>query len=876
MIGRSLVSRLRGIRRREELEREMDEEMRFHLEMSAARNVRRGMPEAEARRLASVRFGGVESAKEDAREALRARRLENMGGDIRFAWRTLRRSPSFTIAAILTIALGIGANTAVFSVVNGVLLRPLPLPSPDEISYVGWDWSKGGSIPALSAFQYEFVRDHSATLRAVATYRTSELHIGNGETARTTRGLRVSEEFFDVVGVSPALGRAFDAEASRVGGPDVVVLGHGVWRSQFGGDSTVLGRSIELDGLSRRVVGIMPPGFRLPDVPDHDGYMVPLRLEADPTDEGHNFLVIARARPGQSDEQRAQDLAALTRAFAEQHPGLANAWEGFTGFSYADIFVGDLRRTLWLLLGAVTLVLLIACANTATLQLVRGTARQQEMAVRATLGAGRGRLLQQLLTEGVMLSLGAAIIGLLISTWGVRLLLALAPDAIPRAGEIGVDGRVLGYTLLISVVTGLVFGLAAAAPALGRSLSATLRDGTRTTGNRGRMRDVLVLAETAFAVVLLTGASLLIVSFAKLTSIDPGFEAESVAAVRLGRLPRDYTEQTRAQLEQRVLTGLRAIPGVTAVAAASSFPLERGINFPVDIRERPDAGMGDVELRSVTPEYLESLGVPLLLGRGFTSTDSENAPRVAIVNESFARRFWPGESPVGRTIQVGHYKDRWLDPSLEGQTLIVGVVADMRELGLDLDPKPTVLMSRAQFAAGGPAIVVRGARPGTLIPAIRAGIEDIDARLTPEVEPMERIVDRSVAEPRFRMILLGAFAASALLLAAIGIYGVIASSVQQRTREIGLRMALGATKSSVAGAVMWRCLKLVGGGMLLGIGLSLWLGRFVAGLLYGTTAANPFALFAVAVALLLVGAAAGLLPALRAARLDPARTLRSA
>jgi predicted permease len=867
---------MRGVSRREELEREMDEEMRFHLQMSEARNLRRGMSEAEARRLAAVQFGGVEAFKEDAREEQRARGLENLAGDVRFAWRTLGRTPSFAIAAILTIALGIGANTAVFSVVNGVLLRPLPMPAPHEIVYVGWDWGTGSTIPTLSAFQYEFVREHSTSLRAVATYGTSELHIGAGETTRPTRGLRASPEFFDVVGVSPALGRAFDDEENAPGGPDVVVLGHGVWRAQFGGDSALLGRSVMLDGAPRRVIGIMPPAFRLPDVPDHNGYIVPLRLEADPADEGHNSLVIARAKTGLSDEQRTAELAALTRSFREQHPELANAREQFTTLSYADVFVGDLRRTLWVLLGAVTLVLLIACANTATLLLVRGTARQQEMAVRATLGAGRGRLLQQLLTEGVLLSLVAGAIGLLISTWGVRLLLAVAPDSIPRVGEIGVDGRVLGYTLVISVATGLVFGLAAAAPALGRSLSATLRDGGRTTGARGRVRDLLVLAETAFAVVLLAGASLLIVSFAKLTSVDAGFDAESVAAVRIGRLPPDYGDETRAQLEQRVLTRLAAIPGVTAVASASNFPLERGGNFPVDTRERPELGLGAVELRSVTPEYFESLGVPLIAGRTFNSLDAENAPRVAIVNETFARRFWPGENPVGRFIQVGHFKDRWIDASLEGQTLVVGLVADMREIGLDLDPKPTVLLSRSQHSLGGPAILVRGAQPSALIPGIRAGLLEVDSRLTPEVEPMERIISRSIAEPRFRMLLLGTFAAAALLLAAIGIYGVIASSVQQRTREIGLRMALGATRSSVVGAIMWRCLRLVGGGMLAGAVLSLWLHRFVSGMLYGTTAADPIALAVVALGLLVVGAAAGAVPALRAARLDPARTLRSA
>lgn len=876
MSWRNIISRLRGSRVREELEREMDEEIKFHLHMSQQRNLRRGITEAEARRMAAVQFGSVESFKEEAREEQRVRWLENIAADVRFTWRTLRAAPVFAIAAILTIALGIGANTAVFSVVNGVLLRPLPMPAPHQIVYVGWQWPSGGVIPSLSAYQYEYVREHSTSLRAVATYRTSEVHMGQDEAARPARGLRVSQEFFEVVGLSPALGRTFDEQEHAAGGPDVAILGDGIWRTRFGGDPAVLGRTVMLDGAPHRVIGIMPPDFRLPDEPEHDDFLVPLRLQADPADEGHNSLVIARTASNASDDQVSADLAAVSRSFREQHPDLASATEKFATLSYTDVFVGDLRRTLWVLLGAVTLVLLIACANTATLLLVRGTVRQQEMAVRATLGAGRGRLLQQLLTEGVLLSLVAAGIGLFISNWGVRALLAVAPDSIPRVDEIGVDTMVLGYTLLISVGTGLVFGLAAAAPALGGSLASTLRDGSRTMASRGRARDVLVLAETTFAMVLLTGASLLIVSFAKLTSVDAGFESESIAAVRLGRLPPDYEGESLALLEERVVTRLAATPGVTAVAGASNFPLERGLNFPVDTREHPELGLGDIELRSITPEYFESIGVPLIAGRTFSAQDAQNAPRVAIVNQAFARRFWPDENPVGKYIQIGHYKDRWIDPQFEGQTLVVGLAADMREIGLDQPPKPTVLLSRMQHRFRGPAIIVHTAKPAAMIPSIRAAVLEVDSRLTPEVEPMQRIVDRSVAAPRFRMLMLGAFAATGLLLAAIGIYGVIASSVQQRIREIGLRIALGATRASVVGQVMRRCLKLVCGGLLLGLVISLWLGKFVSSMLYGTTPADPVALSAVALGLLVVGAAAGLVPALRAARLDPALTLRSA
>lgn len=875
MNWRSFLFRLRGSRFRDQVEEEMDEEMRFHLEMATQRNLGRGLSEREARRQAALQFGGAESFKEEARSEQRAMWFENFLSDVRFAFRMLRKRPAFFVAAVLTMALGIAANTAVFSVVNGILLRPLPLPRPEEISYLGWNWGRGRPIPALSGFQFEFLAVNSQSMQAVATYKSAELHVGREAQATPIRGLRVSEGFFDVLRIPPAQGREFDSREDTPGGPDVVILGNGVWKERFGADPALVGKTIQIDGVTHRVIGIMPPDYALPDLPEYDGFLLPLRLRVDSRDEGHNYTVIGRFKSGASSATREADIAALSRAFDEQYPDLAEPRESFQLFSYSDVFVGDLKATLWILWGAVTLVLLIACVNTAGLLLVRATSRQREIAVRTSLGAGRSRLLRQLLTEGIVLSLLASLVGLVLSQWGVRALLALAPGSIPRASEIGVDLRVLGYALIVTLATGLVFGLAAGFPALGCRLQSTLQQGSRELNpSGGRTRELLVLAETAVAVVLLTGASLLIVSFNKLISVDTGFDTESVVAVRLGRLPPDDHGAARKRLEASVLQELRSIPGVISAAGASSFPLERGVNFPVDTKEQPELGMGDAELRSVTPGYFKTLQIPLLLGRDFGLEDSENAPPVAIVNEAFARRFWPGQNPVGKSIQIGHYKERWLSPSLEHQTLVVGLASDVREMGLDLEPKPTVLIPRVQFYEWGPAILLRSNRTAGFFSQIRKAIRNVDPRLSPSAEPMSRLVSRSVGEPRFRLVLIGVFAASALFLAAVGIYGVIASTVQQRRKEIGLRMALGATRGRIAGAILLRCLKIVAGGLLVGTLAAMALSRFLAGMLYGTTITDPMALAMVVASLTLVGAVAGLLPALRASRLDPAGALR--
>jgi predicted permease len=514
------------------------------------------------------------------------------------------------------------------------------------------------------------------------------------------RGLRVSGDFFRAIGFAPRIGRSFDAAELDTGTAPVVILGDAIWRTRFGTEPNILGRQVLLDGEPKTVVGVMPADFRFPPAIDHDGYLVPYAVRANPADEGHNTETIARLRHGTSDAVRDAELARLSQSFRAAYPTLAGPRDAFRLFTHRDVFVGGVRRTLWVLFGAVSLLLLIACANTATLLLVRASGRQREIAVRASIGAGPARILQQLLTEGVVLAVVSAALGVLVGRLALHGFLATAPSALPAGMSPALDGRALVYTVAISVVTGLVFGLVAALPSFRLKLQSGLLAGARgATGGGTRTREMLVFLETASAVVLLAGATLLAASFARLMSVDPGFDVDRVIAVKLGRLPASYDAPRREQLVDRLLERMRLLPAGGYVATAPNLPLERGMNFPVDTREHPELAVGAVELRFVSPDYFATLGVPLT-GRDFSSGDVAGSEPVAIVSQTFARRFWPNESPINRTIQIGHFKDRWLQPQLERQTRVIGVAGDMHEVGLDRAPRPRC-WCRARSPTGG-------------------------------------------------------------------------------------------------------------------------------------------------------------------------------
>ncbi|HYV97824.1 MAG TPA: ADOP family duplicated permease, partial [Gemmatimonadaceae bacterium] len=751
------------------------------------------------------------------------------------------------------------------------LLKPLPIPHPQDFRYVGWAWAAKDAIPALTDLEFEFVRDQSRIFDAVATYRTQEAFLGDETTAQPVRGMRVTNGFFRVVGVAPDLGRAFNDDEFTTAAP-VVVLGNDTWRSRFGADSAILGRQVRLDGELRTVIGVLPRKFQFPPAPRSIGYIVPFAVHANPRDEGNNTETLARLRPGTSAATIHDDVSLLTAGFRAAYPAQADSGS-FRLYTHLDANVSAAeKRTLWTLLGTIGLVLLIACANTATLLLIRASARQREIAVRASIGASAQRILQQLLTEGVVLSAIATTVGVLFSVAALRAFLTIAPNAIPAGGEPRLDARVLVFASAISIVTALAFGLTAAGPAFRARLSFGMTHGGAAHGTR--LRHGLVFLQTAIAVVLMAGASLLAASFARLVRVEPGFDVNRVVAVRLGRLPKDYDAARREQFVERVADRIRMLPDVEEVAAAPNLPLERGMNFSIDIPDRPDLSIGAVELRYVSPSYLRTLGIPLRAGRSFDRRDVADAEPVAIVNEAFARHYWQDSGAVGRMIQIGHYRDRWnVGPGGQHPTNVIGVAADIHEVGLDRPAKPTVLVPRAQNSEGTPVLLVRGSSRA-LPAALREAVIAEEPRLAPAVEPLSTVFSRSVAAPRFRALLVGSFAVFALLLAGIGIYGVIASGVQYRRREIAVRMALGASSTAVATTVAKRCLSSVAGGAVVGLAAFWATRRVLSAWLFNIAPGDPLIIGIAVAALAIVAALASWIPTRRATRLDPVMALR--
>jgi predicted permease len=560
-------------------ERDMDEEMRFHLEMATRRNVERGMTPDDAKRKALAAFGGVPQHREAALEAVPGHWLDELRLDLRYALRTLRRNPGFAASVVLTLALGIGATTAIFSVVNGVLLRPLPIRDPDRLTFVGWDFGKGGPS-SLSPYKIDYLRRQSRSFVGLTTYRNAEHNLG-GPNGRGVLGLRIAPDFFDVIGASPILGRGFTGEEEKPGGPAVIVLSDALWRNELGADRSVIGKQIRLDDSTYTVVGVTSPTFHVPgNSPDEVAFLVPLRLEIDVREKGHNYVAIARLDSTRTREQVLADLESVSRAFVAEHPEIAanGTAEQYRLAAFDELYIGpQLRRTLFVLLGAVICVLLIAAANAANLLLARAATREREITVRAALGAKRSRIVRQLLSEGMVLSVVSGIAGVVLGTWGVRVMLALSPKQLPRADEIGLDYRVLAFSAGVVLLTGLVFGLTAAIPAGRLRLSSVLGERARGAAASQRSRDVLVMSETAFAIVLLAGAGLLLSSFARLRRVDPGFTAENVTAVRFGRMPEGYDNAEAIwRLERQLIDRLAEVPGVQNVAGLPNFPLERG------------------------------------------------------------------------------------------------------------------------------------------------------------------------------------------------------------------------------------------------------------------------------------------------------------
>ena len=804
--------------------------------------------------------------------------MDHLRQDLQYAFRRLLKNPGFTTIAVLTLALGIGANSAIFSVINAVLLRPLPFAESDRLVGIYQVWQ--GRRQVMSPSNFLDLRAQTRTLENAAAIDSTEFTVtGAGDPLRT-RGSEVSASFFEVLRARPLLGRGFAPGENEPGKDKVVVLGHSLWQQRFGGRADVIGTSVIIDGTPRTIVGVMPRGF---SYPAEQELWVPLEYTGDFKDaRGAWYLsAIARLKPGVTAEQAAGEIATLGQALVTAFPR-ENTDVGFTTFPLQEALVGDLRPALLLLLGAVGFVLLIACANVANLLLARAVVRETELAVRTALGAGRGRLVRQLLTESIVLGAAGGFAGLLIAFWGSDMLVSLQPDGIPRLNEVAVDRNVVLFTAAVSLLTGIFFGAIPAAQMTRGGLATSLKEGGRgqmAARGSARMRGTLVVAEMALAVMLLAGAGLLIKSFGRLQSVNPGFRPEETLSFELS-LPRTtYEEDAKiAGFFDQLLTRVETLPGVRSAGGVMGLPLS-GMRFNIsfNVQGRPEAPPGQtpsMEVRVVTPDYFRTLGIPLLRGRMFTDGDRPESPRVVVLSEAAVKKHFPNEDPIGKRIDMGWRKGKG-EARAGGE--VIGIVGNVKELGLDEEFPAEIYLPMRQWPVGRMAIVARAAVPPlSLATAVTNAVRELDPNLpVANIRTVEDVVAESIAQPRFYMLLLAVFAAVALALAGIGIFGVMSYTVSQRTREIGIRMALGAPGGSVVSMVVAQAMVLAGVGLIVGLVAALALSRTMTTLLFELSPTDPGTFATVAGVLGFVAFLASYLPARRAARVDPIEALRA-
>jgi putative ABC transport system permease protein len=890
-----LRAALRALIQKSEVERELDEELRYHIERQTEQNIRLGMNPDEARHAARKAFGGVEQAKERSRDARGVRWIEDLWQDLRYGARMLMKNPGFTLVAVVTLAIGIGANSAIFSVVNSVLLRELPYRGPHRLVMV---WSDrplqqaqtGWTEWPFTAANFRDLRDQNQSFEQMAAFTAHRLNITGGDEPELLGGVRATANLFALLGVEARHGRVFHPEEDQPGNNRVVVLSDGLWRRRFGSDPKIIGQTISLDNESYTVIGVAPPNFQFPpkaslpvayQFPPEVDYYTPLALTpGEWSNRGPGFLTaIARLKPQTSFEQAQADVVAIAERLAQQYPD-SNRNESVRLVSMHQQVVGKTQTALLALLGAVGFVLLIACANVANLLLARAAARQKEMAIRAALGAGRRRVIRQLLTESLLLAASAGALALPLAVWNVGLLRTIAADNFPRAGEIGVDGRVVSFTLVVSLLTGIIFGLIPALQASRTDLNETLKEGRRSSGaGSNRLGGLLVVSEVALSLLLLVGAGLMLRSFIRLMSVDPGFDPQNALTMVIGLPQSKYQPPQRAAFFDQLLERLRAAPGVRSVGAVYP-PLgggEAGAGFSIE--GRPPAAPGEPRLaapRWVSPDYFKAMKIQLLKGRVFTEGDSINALPVIIINEAMARQYWPNEDPIGK--RVASTDDNfWRDKRLWRE--IVGVVKDVRYTALDTEARAQMYTPFTQFPPvfSDRTLVARtDGDPLKLVAAVRGEVHAIDKdQPISHIRTMEELVAGSVSERRFNMSLLAVFAGLALLLAAVGIYGVMSYSVEQRTREIGLRMALGAQTRDVLRLVVRQGMTLTLIGAVIGLIAAIGLTRLIKSLLFGVSATDPVTFFVIPLLLALVALLACYLPARRATKVDPLVALKA-
>jgi predicted permease len=885
---------VRALASRTAVESELDEEMRFHIDMAAEQNTRRGLPRDEAHRRARVAFGSVEQHKEALREGRGVRGIERIVFDLRFAARQLRMTPAFTLAAVLTLALGIGGNAVVFSVVNGVLLRPLPYAASDRLVSIGHHTRGGDLPPRMPNASATHVVYESATrsFEAMALYSHWSVSLTSDNAApEWIDVVPTTHSLFAVLRVAPALGRVFSAEEDQPGGPRAVVISHALWQQRFGGDSALIGRAVTIDGRAHTVVGIMPASFAFPTRAVQ--LWVPLRIDRNDLG-GFNMLGIARLRAGVSSEQAARELDVLLPRVSSLVDFLSPKTLRDAGVHpdvhpYIDDVVGGVRVVLWSLWCMTGLVLLIACVNVASLVLVRAETRRREVAIRVALGAERQHLIGQSLAESVMLVVAGSALGTAFASIALAVLPSLAPSIVPRLDNIGIDATVIGATTLIAAIVAVLFGLLPLSPTRSIAPASVFRAGDRsTTGDRrtARARQILVATQVAMATVLLVTSGLVLRSFVKLRAVDPGFRAEGVTTFRISLPSARYRKpEDVARFHDALLDRIRALPGVVAAGASNRLPLAGATveMDPLRVEGRalsPRSLPALIEMRAATPGYFEAMGIPIIAGRNLQRADTDGPTGAVVITSAVVRKLMDARQPIGARVAHGladvHDVKPWSD--------VVGVVGDVPGVSLGTEPIGAVYYAMRnrngvdmEWLSRSMVYAVRGASsPSVLVASVRSTLAEMDAQLPlANVRTLSSVVDNARAGMRFSAIGFAVAAIIGLFMGAIGLYGVLSYVTTRRTREIGLRIALGAAPSSVRTDVVVGGLGVAATGLVVGALAALALGRIATPVLYGIAATDPITFAGVAAVLLLVAALAAWLPARRAANLDPTRALRA-
>jgi len=883
------IAKFQSLFRNGRVEEELAKEIATHLLYLEDEFLRQGLSPLEAHRQARLACGGVEQVKQAHREERSFRWLSQSLEDMRHACRSLLHSPAFTIAAILTLALGIGANTAVFSVVNTVLLRPLSYPEPDRIVQFRLK-STEGSVPGASIPDLRFWMQHAEAVDDISAYDLGQGVLGlTSGMPEEVHGVHVTANYFRLFGAPLVLGRAFNADEDRAGSGKVVVLSYALWKRRFGGDPKIVSKAISLEKEPYTVVGVTGESFRTD--PESDLW-IPFQFNLNSDNQLHSFGVAGRLKPGLSLSQANAQLRLAAQA-AQRQGLLPDPEYAFVLEPFRDAIVGDARASLLLMQTAVGLVLLIACANVANLLLGRATVRKREFAIRAAIGAGRGRLLRQFATESVLLSTCGGGVGLVMGSVGVRALLSISPGGIPRIGvggaAVGLDWRVLMFTLGISLLVGIVFGIVPALRVGGPSFNQSLNEGNQRLGSgssQSKVRSLIVVSEVSLSVVLLIGAALLIRTFAALRSVNPGFDRHNVFLMEMSlHGSRFATTANVARLVEDTRQRLAGVAGVEIAAATFSPPFANRMGLPFAAIGNPSGNSGnsgDAEWISASPGYFVALRIPIIRGRDFQEQDGKGAPGVVLINETMAKRYWVGQDPIGQAIEIG----RGIGPDFEDRSRqIIGIVADTRDDDLSQVPQPTMIIPLAQEPDGitrlwlqfGPIfwLIRTHLEPNQVAVNVSEQLREASGGLPAgQVRTMVEILSDSIARQNFNMLLLGVFAIAALALTAVGIYGVMAYSVAQRTHEIGVRMALGADRARIRNLVVGKGMLTAGLGVIVGLAAAVFLARLLTGFLFGVRAWDPIVFITVPALLALVALLALWIPARRAARVEPIEALR--